>query len=120
MSTKLKMTKDLFDLLMMDLPLRPAMVVDFGIETNGHHACLQTLVRRGASIDELDDALGNGDKLNDLVAKYGINTECIFKTPYDKVRNAVAKQINALRTKNSLTNEEEQLLQTLQESYDKL
>jgi len=49
MSTKSKMTKDFHDLLMMDLPLRPAMVCDFGIETNGHHSCLQVAVRQGDS-----------------------------------------------------------------------
>lgn len=115
-----ELTKDLYDLLMLDMPLRMAMVVDFGIETNGHHACLQRAVRQGATIDELDDALGNGDKLNALVKKYEIKTECVFKTPYDKLRNEVKKQIDLLEAKDVLSEEERKELNILYEGYKEL
>jgi hypothetical protein len=115
-----KLTSDLYDLLMMDLPLRTAMVVDFGIETNGHHTCLQRMVRQGATVDELDDAIGNGDKLNALVKKYDIKTECVFKTPYDELRNEVKKQIDLLEAKDVLSDEEQKELNILYEGYKEL
>ena len=79
-----QLTTDLFDTLMMDLPLRPAMIVDFGLIENGsgQHSFLQSAVRAGATVEELDDALGNGRLISALVRKY-TDLEMEFKTPYD-------------------------------------
>jgi len=78
------MVQDMFDALMMDMPLRPAMIIDFGVIENGsvHHSALQRAVRAGATAEELDEALGDGPKITVLVQKY---TDCMlfFQTPYD-------------------------------------
>jgi len=78
------MVNDMYNILMMDMQLRPAMVVDFGIEKNGSfkHSLLQSAVRAGATVDELDEALGNGEKITALVKKY-TKQNVVFKTSYD-------------------------------------
>ena len=78
------MVSDMYDLLVMDMPLRPAMIVDFGIDRNGSHkhSLLQSTVRAGATVEELNDALGKGDKITALVKKY-TKQDIAFETPYD-------------------------------------
>ena len=73
---------DCYDALMMDMPLRPAMVVDFGIDDNNHHSALQRAVRAGATVQELDNALGDGPALTALVKKH-TDIDMVFKTSYD-------------------------------------
>ncbi|RLI48953.1 MAG: hypothetical protein DRP09_21055 [Candidatus Thorarchaeota archaeon] len=78
------MTKDCYDLLMMDLPLRMTMVVDFGVDTPEHYSALQRAVRAGATAEELDKALGKGKLLTALV-KYHTGIDIEFETTYDKL-----------------------------------
>ena len=115
-----QLTKDFYDLLMMDLPLRMAMVVDFGIETNNHHSVLQLAVRAGATVEELDAALGNGQKISALVKKYTEIESIDFVTPYDKLRDEVKKQIDILEAKGVLTEGERTELNLLYEGYKEL
>jgi hypothetical protein len=84
-------TKNLVEHLMLDLPLTPAEVVDFGVDTPDHYRVLQIIVRDagGVGVDledevsyglvllemqriiaELDQALGNSAKLNEMVHSY--------------------------------------------------
>jgi hypothetical protein len=78
------MVQDMFDALMMDLPLRPAMIVDFGIIQNGsgQHSILQSAVRAGATANELDAVIGDGRAISNLVKKY-TDYDIEYKTAYD-------------------------------------
>jgi len=78
------MVYDLYDILMFDTELRMAMIVDFGLVGNGsqEHSALQVAVREGATVDELDEALGNGQKISALIKKYA-DIDIEIKTPYD-------------------------------------
>jgi hypothetical protein len=79
-----KLTKDLFDALMLDSPLRPAMIIDFGIIENGsgQHSILQSAVRAGATVEELDAVIGDGRAISNLVKKY-TDIDIEFKTYWD-------------------------------------
>jgi len=72
------------------------------------------------TVEELDTCIGNGDKLNALVKKYEIETECVFKTPYDEIRKEVKKQIDILEAKEVLSESEQKELNTLKEGYKEL
>lgn len=67
---------------MLDCWPRPAAIVDFGLNSDEHYAALQQAVRQGATIQELDKALGDGPKLTALVREYG--SDVCFKTAYDE------------------------------------
>ena len=77
------LTEDAFDALMLNLPLRSAMIVDFGVNSSAHYVALQNAVRAGATKEELDFALGEGNKLTTLVKKYVPNSDVVFSTSYD-------------------------------------
>ena len=72
-----------YDSLMMDVWPRPAAVVDFGLDSPQHYAALQRAIRAGATVEELDAALGSGKRIAALVAKYVPGEETIFATAYD-------------------------------------
>jgi hypothetical protein len=116
-----KLTTDMYDLLMMDLPLRPAMIVDFGLDNNGSpkHSALQRAVRAGATVEELDAVLGNGKEITTLVEKY-TETAATFVTPYDIIRGEVKRQIDELEAKEVLTDKEREDLNSLYEDYKDL
>jgi hypothetical protein len=84
-------TEQLVEHLLLDLPLTPAEVIDFGVDTENHYRALQILVRDACGdgteledeeicgsyllqlrqvIGELDSALGNSARLNALVQTY--------------------------------------------------
>jgi hypothetical protein len=93
----------------MDLPLTPAQINDFGVETAMHYRALRAVlfydeadgeepdwveVRRGLRkrLAELDQAWGNGPALTALVKKYAPQFVGItFETPYDIMREFEAK-----------------------------
>ena len=80
----MSMTQDLHDALMLDLPLRPAMICDFGLITNGttQHTALQKAVRAGATVADLDRIVGDGVKIAKLVKELtGLDDD--FTTVYD-------------------------------------
>lgn len=81
------MVEDMFEALMFDCSLRMAMIVDFGLGINGskYHSALQRAVRAGATVDELDEALGDGKKISTLVEKY-TTLKMDFTTDYDKIK----------------------------------
>ena len=84
-------TERLVEHLILDMPLTPEEIVDFGVDTQNHYRVLQTIVRDACGDDafldderecgfillemhriivELDRALGNSAKLNELVHTY--------------------------------------------------
>ena len=79
-----QMVQDLHKALMFDMALRMAMLVDYGIGTNGSqkHSALQTAVRAGATAEELDAVLGDGKAISALVKRY-TEIDLAFETPYD-------------------------------------
>ena len=84
------MIQDLHDALMLDLPLSPAMICDFGLITNGtnQHASLQKAVRAGATVDELNKACGDGETIAKLVKDY-TELEVDFTTIYDAMTTSL-------------------------------
>lgn len=93
------MIKNLF----FDLPLSPAQIDDFGVKSDDHYRALKALllndtrdnVQEQSIIEltankfkELDEAIGNGEKLNALVEKYApAYTEVVFfYTIWDEMR----------------------------------
>lgn len=80
----MSMTQDLHDVLMLDLPLRPAMLCDFGLITNGteQHTALQKAIRAGMTVADLDRIIGNGERITKLVKELtGLDVD--FTTVYD-------------------------------------
>jgi hypothetical protein len=80
-------TKHLVELFLEDRPLTPACAVDFGVETIDHYYALRNMFFGQIAVEagngdkraiqelrnrvvELDEAYGNGAKLNALVRKY--------------------------------------------------
>lgn len=72
------LVKSLVEVLVLDLPLTPAMIVDFGLSTDDHHRALldaivgacETPAALPIMYAELDEALGDGTKLTAFVHKY--------------------------------------------------
>lgn len=84
----MSMTNDLHDALMFDLPLRPAMICDFGLITNGtdQHTALQKAARAGMTVADLDRVIGNGERITKLVRELtGLNVD--FTTVYDTIHS---------------------------------
>lgn len=76
----------LIRILTFDLPLTPAMVVDFSIESDNHRRALRDAIDEACEQLEdldavaraLDDALGDGAKLTAFVQKYAPSHEGII------------------------------------------
>ncbi len=99
-------TKRLVNRIMLDLPLAPPHIVDFGVGTPDHYRALRAvLINDGAltmessknevlrelnkRIVELDQAYGNGSKLMTLVKKYAPEyADLLFRTSWDEIRSA--------------------------------
>jgi hypothetical protein len=85
------LTQKLISQLLLDLPLTPAMLVDFGVDSENHYRALKEVLsveeeghpdqderviaaqateRLRQRIVELNAAIGNGTMLNALVKKY--------------------------------------------------
>jgi len=81
------LTKALHDALVADVwPDSPAVIVDFGLESQEHYEALYYPVRAGEiSLEALDQALGSGPKLTALVRSMKSNPhkEIVFRTDYD-------------------------------------
>lgn len=88
-----QMTKDLWDALMYDeWPTGIAVLVDFGLmdpsypenPSPDHLGALQHVVRGGLiTIEQLDEALGDGPRLTALTQVLGQPYAVTFRTPYD-------------------------------------
>lgn len=81
------LTHELVTAIMLDkLPESPAIVTDFGIESQQHYEALYYPVRAGEiTAEQLDEALGNGPKLTELVRRSPSNPhkEITFRTPWE-------------------------------------
>ena len=76
------MTKGVYDALMIDLPVPSAAArIDFGVDSEAHWRALQIAVRHGATVNDLDLALGDGPALTALVKEHG--SDVVFETAYD-------------------------------------
>jgi len=68
-----------------DEDLTPAMRVDFGVDSVVHACALAKAVQAGATLKELDHALGHGRRLSALVRKYVPSMLVGFRTSYDEM-----------------------------------
>lgn len=73
----LPVTRSLVSRLLLDLSLTPAATVDFGVDSDDHYRALKNVVFNalevGSAVElgkELDQACGNGLRLEALVRKY--------------------------------------------------
>ncbi len=67
--------------------LSPACIVDFGLDRGdlqGKFAALASITRRGATVEEFEEAMGSGIKLTVLVAKYG-SEQSFGETSWDVI-----------------------------------
>lgn len=72
------LVKTLVNVLVLDLPLTPAMIVDFGLSTDDHRRALHDAIEEACETPgalpiiyaELDEALGDGAKITAFVHKY--------------------------------------------------
>ncbi len=97
-------TKHLVELLLDDRPLTPACAVDFGVDTADHYYALSNLFRGKVAfaahegdkraieelrkrVIELDEAYGNGRRLNALVRHYAPEFAQVvhFQTSWDVI-----------------------------------
>lgn len=109
-------TKHLVELLYEDRPLSPACIVDFGVDSSDHYYALRNMVGGGlgiAAIDgdraaikelrkrimQLDDACGNGFRLNALVRRYVPEFAQVvhFYTSWDAIYGRADEQSPAKR-----------------------
>lgn len=106
------MTKCLVENLLLEMPLSPAQTVDFGVDTQAHYRTLQMMVLNALGkatrndftlaalrqvMIELDQALGNGPKLNALVKQYmpTYAPSVHFHTSWDKIYGRSDEQAEA-------------------------
>ncbi|MAG25917.1 hypothetical protein CMI47_10100 [Candidatus Pacearchaeota archaeon] len=76
-------TQSCFDAMMFDAPISAAEMVDFGIDSVDHHRALQAAARN-ATVEELDEVLGDGPAITAFVAKHAAQyAGMTFKTAYD-------------------------------------
>lgn len=116
-----QLTKNLYDALMFDTGPGAAAITDFGLGHSGseQHTVLQRAVRAGATAEELDKALGNGERIAKLVKDYTeIETE--FHTAWDDIREETLKQIKELEIKRVITDDERLQLDELYEAIKTL
>ena len=103
-----QLTMNFYDALMLDTGVGMAAQVDFGLNYAGsiQHSAIQAAVRAGATVGELDDALGDGSKITALVKKYAPSFDVVFKTLYDSMKEDYEKDIKDLESKSVLTEDE--------------
>jgi hypothetical protein len=67
-------------------------IQDFGLESTKHYGALQYAVRyEGATVQDLDDALGCGPALIELIARSNPYNGVTFKTPWDSIMVPIKK-----------------------------
>ena len=76
----------LFDWAHGRAELSPATICDFGLDSPVHQAAIRETIINGATLEEIDRALGNGVKLEKLVAHYSPTFAGIgFRTSWDEM-----------------------------------
>lgn len=78
-------TQNLVESLLLDVLPRPAAICDFGIDSPEHYAALKFgYIGEFYTDEELDEALGDGQKITALVARQGGSFgKVVFRTAYD-------------------------------------
>ncbi len=68
-------TQVLFNAMVLDLwPDSSAAIVDFGLDSQAHYEALHGPIRAGEiTVEQLDEALGNGPRLTSLVRESQAN-----------------------------------------------
>jgi len=80
----LMLTEHTYESLLLDMWPRPAAIVDFGIDSTDHLGALQHAVKHdGVTVEQLNDALGSGKKLNALIKADNPYGHVKFATSYD-------------------------------------
>lgn len=84
------MTRTLIRKLLLDAPLSPAELTDFGVDSPNHYRALRQTLEAGMEAtdmgtiaQELDKALGNGPALTALVQRYVPQAGVTFSTVWD-------------------------------------
>lgn len=116
-----QLVKDLYEALMLDIGLGNAAIVDFGIGHAGseQHSALQKAVRNGATANELDVSLGNGQKISLLVERH-TKLKVKFRTAWDAIREVTQRRIDELDIQQVITEDERTELFELYEAIKSL
>src|SRR5437764_6298770 len=81
-----EVTKRVYDCLLADDWPSAAGVLDFGLKTAEHFGALRHAVRcHGVTLEELDDALGDGPAITALVRVGNPYAGVAFETPWDDI-----------------------------------
>lgn len=91
-------TRNLIESVMLDSWPDHAVIVDFGIDSQEHYNALYYPIReREISPKQLDEALGNGEKLTQLVRDAASNPhrDVSFSTSWDAIFGRGAGENNA-------------------------
>ncbi len=81
------LTRQLYDCLVLDIWPSPATCQDFGIETTEHLGALQWAARvDDVTLEQLEEALGYGEKLNALISPTNPYRGVSFHTAWDEIR----------------------------------
>ena len=77
-------TRDLYRSLRFDEWPSQATIVDFGIESPAHLGALQyAVIHDEVTLEELDQALGNGAAIQSLISEQNPYRHVMFRTDWD-------------------------------------
>jgi hypothetical protein len=97
-----EVTRNVYESLIRDEWPRPAGIVDFGLKTTDHLGALQWAVRDdGVTIEQLDEALGSGPKIQALISDTNPYRFVKFETDWDNIpqeSEAAVFEIQSLAT----------------------
>ncbi len=87
-----EVTKRVYDCLLADDCPSAAGVQDFGLKTAEHLGALRHAVRcHGVTLEELDDALGDGPAITALVRDGNPYVGVAFETPWDDIMISITR-----------------------------
>jgi hypothetical protein len=92
-----------YDCLLDDVWPTAAAIQDFGLKSAEHYGALQYAVRyKGVSVQDLDDALGCGPALTELITRGNPYHGVKFETPWDSIMEPIRKWASVTESKFSL------------------
>ncbi len=100
-------TKNLYQSITLDIYPNTPGITDFGISSPKHYEALYYPVRQGEiSLEQLEEALGNGPKLTELAraARSNPHKDITFKTPWDDMMFVARKVGEAPQTDKQKSN----------------
>ena len=81
-----ELARKVYECLLLDVWPSSAGITDFGLKTTQHYAALQYAIREhGVTAEDLDDALGCGPALTELIREDNPHHGVAFTTAWDTI-----------------------------------